>query len=98
LQSLVLGIERWMLRRFDVVSSISGRMLDRLRQKNVMEGRMYFFLTGWILPYLSIGEPVIIAKNLGSNGHQVAVLGTLGSKQGLMVIPDAPAGCHTARM
>jgi len=92
LQSLVLGIERWMLRRFDVVSSISGRMLDRLRQKNVMEGRMYFF-PNWVdIAHIHpLVEPSDYREELGiETGTKVVLFsGTLGSKQGLMVIPDA---------
>ena len=69
LQNLALGIERWMLRRFDVVSSISGRMLDRLRQKGVLERRSVFLSQlGGYRTYISIGSsPAIIAKNLESN-------------------------------
>ena len=66
LQRLVLGSEHWLLRRFDSVSSISGRMLDRLRQKGVMENRVYLF-PNWvdiahIYPLL---EPSEYRKELG---------------------------------
>jgi colanic acid biosynthesis glycosyl transferase WcaI len=92
LRNLALGIERWMLRRFDVVSSISDRMLDRLRQKGVLVRRIYSF-PNWvdiehIYPLL---EPSEYRKELGIEPDTKVVLfsGTLGSKQGLMVIPDA---------
>jgi len=92
LQGLAFGIERWMLRRFDVVSSISGRMLDRLRRKGVAEERVYFF-PNWvdIAHVYPLVEPSDYRKELGIEKDARVVLfsGTLGSKQGLMVIPDA---------
>lgn len=91
-QSLVLGAERWLLCRFDNVSSISGRMLDRLRHKCVKEERIRFF-PNWvdiahIYPLLESSE---YRKELGIELEAKVVLfsGTMGGKQGLMVIPAA---------
>lgn len=92
LQSLAFGIERWMLKRFDIVSSISGRMLDRLRQKGVMDERVYFF-PNWvdIAHVYPLVDPSDYREELGIEPDTKVVLfsGTLGDKQGLMVIPDA---------
>lgn len=92
LQRLVLGAERWMLRRFDAVSSISGRMLDRLRQKGVPDERVNFF-PNWvdISHVYPLSEPSTYRAELGIALETKVVLfsGTLGGKQGLMVIPDA---------
>ena len=92
LQSLVTGAERWLLCRFDNISSISGRMLDRLRHKGVKDERIRFF-PNWvdithIYPLL---EPSEYRKELGIEPDTKVVLfsGTMGGKQGLMVIPDA---------
>ncbi len=91
-QNLVLGIERWMLRRFDVVSSISVRMLDKLRQKGVLDERIYSF-PNWVdIEHIyPLVETSAYRKELGIEPDATVVLfsGTLGSKQGLMVIPDA---------
>ncbi len=91
LQSLVLGVERWMLSRFDVVSSISVCMLDKLRQKGVLEKRIYSF-PNWVdIEHIyPLVEPSDYRKELGIEPDAKVVLfsGTLGSKQGLMVIPD----------
>lgn len=91
LQSLAFGIERWMLRRFDVVSSISGRMLDKLRQKGVIDERVYFF-PNWVdIDHVyPLVEPSDYREELGIGADTKVMLfsGTLGYKQGLMVIPD----------
>jgi colanic acid biosynthesis glycosyl transferase WcaI len=92
LESMVLGAERWLLSWFDVVSSISGRMLNKLRLKGVVEGRVRFF-PNWvdIAHVYPLSEPSHYRKELGIEPNTKVVLfsGTLGSKQGLMVIPDA---------
>lgn len=92
LQNVVLRVERWLLRRFDVVSSISERMLGRLRQKGVTEERIRFF-PNWVdvAHVQPLAEPSNYRAELGVESDTKIVLfsGTLGGKQGLMVIPDA---------
>lgn len=92
LQSLVLATERWLLRRFDCVSSISSRMLDKLRQKGVIEARIGYF-PNWvdITQIHPLTTPSDYRAELGINLDTKVVLfsGTLGGKQGLMVLPSA---------
>ena len=92
LETIVLGAERWLLSWFDVVSSISSSMLDKLRLKGVVEGRVRFF-PNWvdIAHVYPLSEPSQYRKELEIEPNTKVVLfsGTLGSKQGLMVIPDA---------
>jgi colanic acid biosynthesis glycosyl transferase WcaI len=92
LQNFVLGAESWLLRRFDCVSSISSRMLDKLRQKGVIEARVNFF-PNWvdIAHIFPLSQPSDYRKELGINNDTKIILfsGTLGGKQGLMVIPEA---------
>jgi len=92
LESIVRGAECWLLSWFDVVSSISGSMLNKLRLKGVVEGRVRFF-PNWvdIAHVYPLSEPSHYRKELGIEPNTKVVLfsGTLGSKQGLMVIPDA---------
>jgi colanic acid biosynthesis glycosyl transferase WcaI len=92
LQNLVLAAEGWLLSRFDCVSSISSRMLDKLRQKGVIEARMSFF-PNWvdIAHIYPLTTPSDYRAELGINIETKVVLfsGTLGGKQGLMVIPEA---------
>jgi len=90
LQRLVLRMERSVLHRFDTVSSISGRMVERLLEKGVAQERIRYF-PNWvdvahIKPTLSSQR---YRARLGIAAEAVVVLfsGTLGGKQGLMVIP-----------
>jgi len=92
LQRLILQMERSLLHRFDSVSSISGPMVQRLLQKGLsQEGIRYF--PNWvdlahIKPTSSTGT---YRAQLGIAPDAVVAMfsGTLGGKQGLMVIPAA---------
>jgi putative colanic acid biosynthesis glycosyltransferase WcaI len=92
LQRIVLRMERWILRRFDTVSTISGRMIERLLTKGVALERTRYF-PNWVdVSRTRHG----VAKGsyrteLGIPNDAVVALfsGTLGGKQGLMVIPAA---------
>jgi colanic acid biosynthesis glycosyl transferase WcaI len=98
LQRIVLRIERWVLRRFDTVSTISGRMVERLLTKGVAPVRTRYF-PNWVdvtrIGTMASGN---FRKKLGISPDAIVVLfsGTLGGKQGLLVIPEA-AGRLAAR-
>jgi colanic acid biosynthesis glycosyl transferase WcaI len=82
LRSLVGAFERWVMRRFDMVSTISGRMLERLREKGVSEERSVLF-PNWVdtKSIYPIDKP---------EGTIVALYsGTTGIKQGLELLIDA---------
>jgi colanic acid biosynthesis glycosyl transferase WcaI len=91
LQRIVLRIERWVLRRFDSVSTISGRMIERLLTKGVVPTRTRYF-PNWVdmarIRPMTSGS---FRAQLGISPDAVVVLfsGTLGGKQGLSVIPEA---------
>jgi len=90
LQRMILRMERWVLRRFDSVSSISNRMVERLSKKGVPRERTHFFPnwvdTSRIYPLTAESS---YRRELGIAPDAVVVLfsGSLGGKQGLMVIP-----------
>jgi colanic acid biosynthesis glycosyl transferase WcaI len=92
LQRAILRMERLILRRFDVVSSISGRMAERLLVKGVEQKRIRYFPnwvdTAHIKPTFASGT---YRAQFGIAPDAVVVLfsGTLGGKQGLLVIPEA---------
>ena len=92
LQRIALRMERAILRRFDVVSTISKRMIERLLVKGVSAERVCYF-PNWV--DLSLIRP---ARRQGTYRAQLGIpetavvalfSGTLGGKQGLMVIPSA---------
>lgn len=92
LQRLVLASERWLLRRFDVVSTISRKMMERLATKGVKPEKICFF-PNWVdIDHVRpLAKPSSYRAELGIAPDAVVMLfsGTLGNKQGLMVIPDA---------
>jgi colanic acid biosynthesis glycosyl transferase WcaI len=92
LQRIVLRMERWILQHFDTVSSISGRMIERLLTKGVAPQRTRYF-PNWVdVARLRHGRAKgSYRAELGIPNDAVVALfsGTLGGKQGLMVIPEA---------
>jgi colanic acid biosynthesis glycosyl transferase WcaI len=92
LQRVILRMERFVLRRFDVVSSISGRMAERLLVKGVDQKHILYF-PNWVdLAHIKpTSTSAAYRSRFGIAADAVVVLfsGTLGSKQGLMVIPEA---------
>lgn len=92
LQRVILRMERLVLRRFDNVSSISSRMVKRLLEKGVPEHRITFF-PNWVdISHITPNaNPSNYRSQLGIAQEAVVALfsGTLGGKQGLMVIPAA---------
>jgi colanic acid biosynthesis glycosyl transferase WcaI len=91
LKRLAIALERWLLRRFDCVSSISHRMVSRLLAKGVAEERTRYF-PNWV--DISHINPDCDGKRYRSElavaDDTVVVLfsGTLGAKQGLLIIPE----------
>lgn len=89
---IIGGLESWMLRRFDMASSISGRMMDQLKAKGVPEERCRFF-PNWvdIDRIRPLTQPSGYRAQLGIPANAVVALfsGSMGRKQGLMVIPAA---------
>jgi colanic acid biosynthesis glycosyl transferase WcaI len=91
LHRAALLLERSILRRFDYVSSISRRMVERLIEKSVPAGRTRLF-PNWVdLSDVSpSADGCAFRSRLGIAPDALVVLysGSLGSKQGLMVIPQ----------
>lgn len=91
-KSLVLWLESKMLRRFDVVSSISERMLEKLRDKDVRQERIAFF-PNWVdiskISPLDHTSPYKAELGIPPHAKVALFSGSLGNKQGLMVIPAA---------
>jgi colanic acid biosynthesis glycosyl transferase WcaI len=91
LRAAVSCAERWLLRRFDRVSTISQRMMERARSKGVMPERLLSF-PNWadvsaIRP-LEAQSPY--RRELGIADDAVVALysGNMGAKQGLELLAD----------
>jgi colanic acid biosynthesis glycosyl transferase WcaI len=100
LQRIVLRMEAWLLRRFDTVSSISSRMVEQLLKKGVKPENTSYF-PNWvdlahIKPSLS-GDNYRALLDIPRDAIVVLCSGSLGAKQGLMVIPETAAMLSTRR-
>jgi colanic acid biosynthesis glycosyl transferase WcaI len=95
LSKCTVSIEGFLTRRFDVVSSISPTMLQRLAGLHVSKSRTYLFPnwvdTGYIHPSPKENE-LRSAWGFSSNQKIILYSGNLGKKQGLDVILDAAEG------
>ena len=88
----LLWLELHLLRRFDVVSSISSRMVDRLRKKGVDRDSIRLF-PNWVdvdkvRPLAHVSD-YRAELDIAYDATVILFSGTLGSKQGLMMIPEA---------
>jgi colanic acid biosynthesis glycosyl transferase WcaI len=90
LQRMALRMERSLLRRFDTVSTISGRMMERLCAKGVNAGKTRY-LPNWV-DLTRIKAPnggYRTQLGISNNAFVALFSGTLSGKQGLKVIPEA---------
>jgi colanic acid biosynthesis glycosyl transferase WcaI len=90
LQRIALRMERSLLKRFDTVSTISGRMMEKLRHKGVLEGKTCY-LPNWVdLSRIKPPKNGSFRRHLDIREDASVMLfsGTLSGKQGLMVIPE----------
>lgn len=91
LRRWVEGAERWLMRRFDRVSTISGRMVERARAKGVALERMVHF-PNWvdISGITPLAAPSVYRAELGLAADAVVALysGNMGNKQGLEILAD----------
>jgi len=94
LRWVVQALESWIFRRFDRVSTISGRMMERALSKKVAEAAVVYF-PNWVdIDHIRpLQHPSPYRKELGLPDDAVVALysGSLGGKQGLMMLPQAAA-------
>ena len=80
------AVERWLMRRFDLVSTISTKMRDRIERKDVDPGRLMLF-PNWVDTdaFRPLAGPVPLRHELGIADERCVVLysGSMGQKQGL---------------
>ncbi|MGO4331445.1 glycosyltransferase WbuB [Cupriavidus sp. 2TAF22] len=94
LRRAALSVERFLMRRFDVVSTISERMAEHATRKGVPAARVFrlpnWVDTGAVFP---LDRPSTYREELGIAPEQIVVLyaGNMGEKQGLEVLVCAVA-------
>jgi colanic acid biosynthesis glycosyl transferase WcaI len=92
LSKFAFSVERWLMRRFDAVSTISYSMMAKAEEKGVDPSRLVFF-PNW--SDTSFVHPDVDGSNLrkawGVNESQKVVLyaGNIGAKQGLELVVEA---------
>ena len=92
LQKFVVSFELALMRCFDTVSSISGKMIDRLKIKGLPKDRVKFF-PNWVdtEKIVPLDKPSHLRAALGIGAQQKILLysGNMGEKQGLNILIDA---------
>ena len=92
LRRLVTGVECFIMRRFDRVSTISARMMQRLDDKGVAAERRVLF-PNWVdttlIHPLAAPSPFRVRLGLADDAVLVLYSGNMGEKQGLDVLLDA---------
>lgn len=92
LKRLALGIEQALIRRFDIVSSISKRMLDLAKTKGV-DSRKLVFLPNWVTvsdeSSSASGNRYREELALAPGSKVCLYSGNMGQKQGLEILAEA---------
>ncbi len=101
LRNFVLYLESALMRRFDIVSTISGSMLSKAKLKKVDSKRLLFF-PNWVdVSAFNVCNPdeekFSYRKRLGipCNGIVALYSGNLGAKQGLESLADLAVMCNS---
>jgi len=92
LRKAVMHIERWLMRRFDKVSTISDKMMEVLTGKGVARGKSEYF-PNWVDLQLifPLEQDSLLRRELGIPADKFVALysGNMGEKQGLEIILEA---------
>ena len=92
MKQFIYGFEKFLMRRFDTVSTISEAMIDKLSPKGVEKSKQLFFPnwvdTSFIYPLGRVSE---YREELGIPLDKKVVLysGNMGEKQGLEIVIEA---------
>ena len=91
LRGWVEGAERWLMDRFDRVSTISGRMMERAKAKGVPDGKRVQF-PNWVdisaISPLSGLSPLRAELGIAEGATVALYSGNMGGKQGLEILAD----------
>ncbi len=88
-RAVTIGFEKWVYRKFDRVSTISQKMVERLAEKGVPQKKTFFF-PNWIdtAEIFPLDNANGFRQTLGLDAEDIVVLysGSMGAKQGLEVV------------
>lgn len=86
------AMERWLMKRFDAVSTISYSMMDKAREKGVPDDRLIFFPnwsdTEFVHPRVD-GSSLRESWGVKESDKVVLYAGNIGAKQGLELVVKA---------
>ncbi|BBP44492.1 glycosyltransferase WbuB [Thiosulfativibrio zosterae] len=92
LKRFIYGVERFLMRRFDKVSTISEAMLKKLDEKDIAKDKQLFFPnwvdTSFIHPLSTVSE-YRSELNIPLDKPVVLYSGNMGEKQGLEIVIEA---------
>jgi colanic acid biosynthesis glycosyl transferase WcaI len=92
IRAMVSAGERALIRGFDVVSSISGRMVDRAQAKGIALERLEFF-PNWVdlahIRPLNTASPYRASLGIPPDAVVALYSGNMGAKQGLEILAAA---------
>lgn len=92
LKRAVLAVERTLLKRFDTVSTISGKMVEHALHKGIPPGKVVHF-SNWVdtQSIHPLNRPSELRATLSISPAATVVLysGNMGAKQGLDILADA---------
>lgn len=96
IRNLVAGAERWLMRRFDVVSTISQRMRQRLLAKGLDAGKAKMAVNWVDMAQFALPSPEGVTayrRELTIPDEAIVALysGNMGHKQGLEVLAEVAA-------
>lgn len=91
LRRFIEGTERWLMRRFDRVSTISGRMVERAQAKGLAADTVMNF-PNWVdigdISPLAGPSPYRAELELADDAIVALYSGNMGNKQGLEILAD----------
>lgn len=100
LSRLAMNLERWLITRFDLVSTISPSMKKALRNKGVLEERLVLFPnwsdTDFVTPHTS-GAALRAKWGVADSEKLLLYSGNVGVKQGLEIVLDAAEAMQAQR-
>ena len=91
LRKLIECAERWLMRRYDRISTISGRMMERAQAKGSIPARVSYF-PNWVdisdISPLVWPSPYRAELGLADDAVVALYSGNMGNKQGLEIMAD----------